>query len=65
MGPKNHRDAKHPDTMIKDFDALLDNTQEVTHREALHRGTQEFMKHMRRNKKYISNEQLHAMELCI
>jgi hypothetical protein len=28
-------------------------------------GTQEFIKHTSRNKTYISDEQLHAMELCI
>jgi len=31
MGPQNRRDGKHPDAMIKDFIALLNNTQDVTH----------------------------------
>jgi hypothetical protein len=51
--------------MIKDFRALLDNMQDATHRMAVYSGTQEFIKHKSRNKTYISNEQLHAMELCI
>jgi len=65
MGPQNRRDGKHPDAMIKDFRALLDNTQDATHRAAIFSGTQEFIKHKSRNKMYISDEQLHAMELCI
>ena len=32
---------------------------------AIYSGTQEFIKHQSRNKMYISDEQLHAMELCI
>jgi hypothetical protein len=32
MGPQNRRDGKHPDAIIKDFGALLSNTQEATHR---------------------------------
>jgi hypothetical protein len=51
--------------MIKDFRALLDNTQDATHRMAIYRGTREFIKHKSRNKMYISDEQLHTMELCI
>ena len=65
MGPQNCRDGKHPDAMIKDFRALLDNTQDETHRVAKCSGTREFVKHKSRNKTYISYEQLHAMELCI
>jgi hypothetical protein len=51
--------------MIKDFRVLLDNTQDATHRAAKYSGTQEFIKHTSRNKTYISDDQLHAMELCI
>jgi hypothetical protein len=51
--------------MIEDFTAFLDNTQDATHRGAMYRGTREFIKHISRNKTYISDEQLHAMELCI
>jgi hypothetical protein len=51
--------------MIKDFRALLDNTQDATHRAAIYSGTGEFIQHKSRNKTYISDEQLHAMELCI
>jgi len=65
MGPQNCRDGKHPDAMIKDFRALLDNTQNATHRVKIYNGTQEFLKHKSSNKMYISDEQLHAMELCI
>jgi hypothetical protein len=50
--------------MMKDFRALLDNTQDATHRVAIYSGTQEIIKHKSRNKTYISDEQLHAMELC-
>jgi hypothetical protein len=65
MGPQNHHDGKHPDAMIKDFRALLDNTQDATHRVPIFSGTRVFIKHKSRNKTYISDEQLHAMELCI
>jgi len=65
MGPQNRRDGQHPDAMIKDLRALLDNTQDATHRVAIYTGTQEFIKHKSLNKTYISDEQLHAMELCI
>jgi hypothetical protein len=65
MGPQNCRDGKHPDAMIKHFRALLDNTQDATHRVTIYNGTREFLKHKSRNKTYISDEQLHTMELCI
>jgi len=65
MGPQNCHDGKHPDAMIKDFRALLDNTEDTTHRMGIYCGTREFMKHKSRNKTYISDEQPHAVELCI
>jgi len=65
MGPKNHRDRKHPDAMIKDFRKLLDNTHNATHQVAIYSGTWEVIKHKSRNKMYISDDQLHAMELLI
>jgi hypothetical protein len=65
MGPQNRRDGNHPDAMIKDFGALFNNTQDATHHTAIYSGTQEFIKHKSLNKTYISDEQLHAMELCI
>jgi len=65
MGPQNRRDGKHPDAMIQDFTAVLDNTQDATHRVEIYSGTREFINHKSRNKAYISDEQLHAMELCI
>jgi hypothetical protein len=65
MGPQNRRDGNHPDAMITDFRALLDNTQDVMHRMAIYSRTREFIKRKCHNKTYISDEQLHAMELCI
>jgi hypothetical protein len=65
MGPQNCRDGKHPDAMIKHFRALLDNTQDTTHRATIYNSRREFLKHKNRNNMYISDEQLHAMELCI
>jgi hypothetical protein len=35
MGPQDRRDGKHPDSMIKDFRALLNNTQDTTHHVAI------------------------------
>jgi hypothetical protein len=51
--------------MIKDFRAVIDNTQDATHRVAIYSDTGEFIKNMSSNKTYISDEQLQAMELCI
>jgi len=65
MGPQNCHDGKHPDTMIQDFRALLDNTQDGTYCIPIYNGTQECMKHKSRNNMCISHKQLHAMELCI
>jgi len=65
MGPQYRRDGKHPDAMIKDFRALLDNMQDATHLVTIYNGTREFLKHKSRHKTYISDEQLHAMELWI
>jgi len=65
MGPQNRRNGKHPDGMIKDFRALLDNTQDAMHPLAIYSSTREFIMHKSRNKTYISDDQLHTMELCI
>jgi len=51
--------------MIKDFRALLDNTQDSTHSVRIYTCARTFLKHRSRNKPYTSDEQLHAMELCI
>ena len=51
--------------MIKDFRAVLNNTQGGKNLLALYSGTQEFIMYKSRNKTYISDEQLYAMELCI
>jgi hypothetical protein len=65
MGPPNSRDRKHPDAMIKDFGVLLDNTQDATHCVRIYNCMRKFLKHQSRNKTYISDEQLHVMELCV
>ena len=65
MGPQNRRDEKHPEAMMKDFRPLLDNTQDATHRMTMYNGTLEFIKHQSHNKSYISDEQLHLIDLCI
>jgi len=65
LGPQNRHDGKHPDTMIKDFRALLDNTQDAMDSVTSNNGTRDCIKHKSRNKTYISDEQLHAIELCM
>jgi len=65
IGPQNYCDGKHPEVITKDFQALHDNTQDATHSVAIYSHMQEFVKHKSHNKTYISDEQLHAMELCI
>jgi hypothetical protein len=65
MGPQNRRDGKPPDAIIKDFRALLDNTEDATHCVAIYSGTREFITHKSHDKTYISDEQLHTMDLCI
>ena len=51
--------------MMNDFRASLNNTQDATHRAAIYSAMRGFVKRKSRNKTYISDEQLHAMELCI
>jgi len=65
IGPQNRGDGKHLDSMIKDFRALLNNRQEATHRVTIFNITREYIMHKSRNKMYISDEQLHPMELCV
>jgi hypothetical protein len=65
MGPQNRRDGKHLDALIKNFRALLDNTQDATHFVVIYSGRWEFIKHYSRNNTYISDEQLHVIELSI
>jgi hypothetical protein len=65
MEPQNLRDGKHPDTMIKDFRALLDNMQDTTPLMAIYSSMRECIKHKSHNMTYILDKQLHAMELCI
>jgi hypothetical protein len=65
LGPQNCRDGKHPDSILKDFRSLLDNMQDALRHVAIYSGTLEFINHKGHNNTYISDEQLHAMELCI
>jgi hypothetical protein len=65
MGPQNRRDRKHYDAMIKDFRPSLDDMQDATHHTTMNNRTQEFLKLTSCNNTYISDEQLHATELCI
>jgi len=65
MGPQNLCDGKHPEAIVKHFRVLLDNTQDAMHCVAIYSGTWEFIKHQSHHMTYISDEQLHAMELCI
>ena len=65
MGPQNRHDGKHLDSIVKDFRALLGNTQDAMHRVAIYSGTGEFIKQKSRKQTYIQDEQLHTMELCI
>jgi len=51
--------------MKKDFRALLRNTHDTTHRVARYSSTRMYIKRKSPNKTYISDEQLHTMELCI
>jgi len=65
MVPQNRHDGKHPDAMIKDFRALLDITQDTTHRVTIYNGMCEFFKHKSRNKTHISDEHLHTIQFWI
>jgi len=64
-GPQICCDGKHPDTVMKQFWSLIDNTQDTTHHVAIYSGTLEFIKLKRHNKTYILDEQLNTMGLCI
>jgi hypothetical protein len=65
MGPQITRDGNHLDAIIKHLTALLNNIQDATHHMPIYSGTQEFINDKSRNKTCISDEHLHAMELCI
>jgi len=65
IGPQNRRDGKHADAMIRDFRALLNNMWDAIHRMTIYNAMQELIKHKSRKKTYISDDQLHRMELCI
>jgi hypothetical protein len=65
MGPQYCHDGQHPDAIIKDFKALLNNTQDAMHRVAIHSSTWEIINYRSHNMTYISDKQLPAMVLCI
>jgi len=65
MGLHNRCNGKHHDTMINDFRALLDYTQDATHHMTIYSSTREFIKHKSCKTMYMLDEQLHSMELCI
>jgi hypothetical protein len=64
-GLHNSHDGMHPDAMLNDFRALVDNTQDTMHHLAIFTGMQECFKHKNRDMPYILNDQQNAMELCI
>jgi len=51
--------------LITDCIAVLNNMQDATHRVTIFNSTWVYLKHKSCNKRYISDEQLRAMELCI
>jgi len=65
MGFQNRLEGKHPDADIKDFRALLDNTQDAMLRVEIYSGTRKILKHNSRNKICRSDQQLHGMALCV
>jgi len=65
MGPQNRHDGKHSDGIIKDYRALLDTMHHGMHRTTFCNCTWEFPKHRSHNNMYISDEQMHAMDVCI
>jgi hypothetical protein len=65
MGLQHLRDGNHPDVMINDFRILLNNTHDAIHHESILSGTWEFITQKSHYKTYISDEQLHTIELCI
>jgi hypothetical protein len=65
MGPQNSHDEKYPNTMVKDYRALLNNTGDVMHCVVIYRGTRELIKHKSHNMTFILHKKLHALELCI
>jgi hypothetical protein len=64
MGPQNRHDGNHLDAMMIDSEHY--STIRTTQRPAWQHssGTRQFIKHKSRNITYISDKQLHAMELC-
>jgi hypothetical protein len=65
MQPQNNPDGHQPDAMIKVFTALHHNTKDATHLTAIYISVLLFIRHESSNMMYISDEQLHTMELCI
>jgi hypothetical protein len=65
MGPQIRHDVKHSDAIINDSKALLDNMQDTMHCVVIYSSMQEFIRHKCHCNTYISDVQLHAMELPI
>jgi hypothetical protein len=65
VGPQNSNDEMYPNTMVKDYRALLDNTGNVMHCMVIYRGTRELIQYKSHNMTFILHKQLHALELCI
>jgi len=65
MVPETYNDGKHPDAMNKDITVVLDNRQDTSHCIPMCSGTREYIKHKSLKKMYISDEQLHPIELSI
>jgi hypothetical protein len=51
--------------MINHSRVVLENTKDASHCVALHSGAWKSFTHMSCNKTYISDDQLHALEVCI
>jgi hypothetical protein len=65
MGPQNHHEGNHPDAMIKDLRALLNNAPYAMQHMVKFCGPRKFINDKSRNNAYISDEQLQALELCV
>jgi hypothetical protein len=64
LGLQNRPDGLHSEAMIKDCRVLLGNTQDATQCMAIYSDTCEYIKYQSGIKTYISDDQLHPMELC-
>jgi hypothetical protein len=63
MLPQNRLDNKYPDAMIDDFGSLRNNWEDAIHHLAICSRIRELIKQNSHNRTFISDEQLHTMEL--